>query len=87
MTLLNLSLDCYIYLCVQSVQEYKPFSLSELPVTIFGNFYDGRKEEREKYLLEVREKVLGRTGTRPHNKITQEDVIHEELIPNIRSDR
>ena len=86
MTLLNLSLDCYTF--VFSLFKSTNRSVCQsFPVTIFGNFYDGRKEEREKYLLEVREKVLGRTGTRPHNKITQEDVIHEELIPNIRSDR
>ena len=37
-----------------------------------------------KYLMDVRERVLGRTGTRPQDKLTLEDVIHEDLIPNIR---
>ena len=65
------------------MQDYKPYGLSELPVTIFGNFYDEHNKERERYLIEIREKVLTRTGKRSHASLTLEDVIHEELIPNI----
>ena len=54
-----------------------------MPVSIFGNFYDGRREQRLVYLNDVREKVLKRVGSHLTNQLTLEDVIHEEVIPNI----
>ncbi|XP_019860663.1 PREDICTED: uncharacterized protein LOC109588989 [Amphimedon queenslandica] len=67
----------------KSVNDYKPYSLAELPVSIFGNFYDNRREQRLRYLNDVREKVLKRAGSHLTNELTLEDVIHEEVIPNI----
>ena len=67
----------------QSVNDYKPYSLAELPVSIFGNFYDNRREQRLRYLNDVREKVLKRAGSHLTNELTLEDVIHEEVIANI----
>lgn len=69
---------------LQSVLDYQPYSLADLPVSIFGNFYADRHDKRLRYLQDVRVRVLGRVGTHPHDLLTTDDVIIDDGIPNIR---
>ena len=68
----------------QSVLEYQPYSLADLPVSIFGNFFADRHDKRLRYLQDVRARLLSRVGTHPHDLLTTDDVIIDDGIPNIR---
>lgn len=64
--------------------NYKPFSLAELPVSIFGSFFEGKREERLRYLGDIRDRLLNRTGSYHSSQLTLEDIVHQQLIPEFR---
>ena len=39
----------------QGVKDYKPYADYDLPLLYFGDFHSARKEEQNKFLLDVRQ--------------------------------
>jgi coiled-coil and C2 domain-containing protein 2A len=66
----------------KAVQEYEPYKDYELPPTYQGDFHGNRRQERNRFLLEIREQVLSRVRA-GEAKLSIEDVIHYDIIPNI----
>jgi coiled-coil and C2 domain-containing protein 2A len=77
--------DCITDSLWKSVCDHKPHGLADLPVSIFGNFYEGKRSIRLQYLNEVRQKVLERSGTHPTTELTLDDIITKDTIPTISS--
>ena len=68
----------------QSVQDYKPYSTADLPISIFGDFYKRRQEERTKFLLDIRERILQRVGTHPQTQLTLDDIMVPQSANTLR---
>jgi hypothetical protein len=66
----------------KAVQEYQAYKDYELPPTYQGDFHGNRREERNRFLLQIREQVLSRVRS-GRAKLKLDDVIHYDIIPNI----
>ncbi|CAI8044918.1 Coiled-coil and C2 domain-containing protein 2A [Geodia barretti] len=66
----------------KAVQEYQAYKDYELPPTYQGDFHGNRREERNRFLLQIREQVLSRVRS-GRAQLKLDDVIHYDIIPNI----
>ncbi|XP_064382985.1 coiled-coil and C2 domain-containing protein 2A-like [Halichondria panicea] len=70
----------------RAVLNYRPYADYDIPLLLFGDFHSIRKTEQNKFLLDIRERVLSKARSGKED-LNLEDVVHAFSVPDVSAMR